>query len=259
MGENGLSASDVAVLSGNYGRSNDGGMFGGNGDWGAWIILFLIFGLFGNGRGFGGFGGGNGGSCGLPCATQADVRAAVDQQTLISKLDQQTYGLADSTYALNNTITSGFHGVDNAICNLGYNLQSGFNALGHQISDCCCTTQRLMERGFCDLGNAMNLNTRDILESNNANTRAILDFMTSSKIADLQAENQSLKLAASQSNQNAVLMAAMDANKAEILRRTGAECPTAAYIVQPPQPVTFPTNCCGQFSGYNNGCGCGSF
>ena len=260
MGENGLSASDVAVLSGNYGRSNDGGMFGGNGDWGAWIILFLIFGLFGNGRGFGGFGGGNGGSCGCaPCATQADVRAAVDQQTLISKLDQQTYGLADSTYALNNTITSGFHGVDNAICNLGYNVQSGFNALGHQISDCCCQTQRLVERGFCDLGNAMNLNTRDILESNNANTRAILDFMTSSKIADLQAENQSLKLAASQSNQNAVLMAAMDANKAEILRRTGAECPTAAYIVQPPQPVTFPTNCCGQFSGYNNGCGCGNY
>ena len=35
-------------------------------------------------------------------------------------------------------------------------------------------------------------------------------------------------------------------NKAEILRKTGAECPTAAYIVQPPQPVTFPTNSCGQ-------------
>ena len=263
MGEIGLSASDVAVLSGNYGRSTDGSMFGGNGDWGAWIILFLIFGLFGNGRGFGGFGGGNGNSCGCsPCATQADVRAAVDQQTLISKLDQQTYGLADSTFALNNTIVNGFHGVDNAICNLGYNVQSGFNSISHQLSDCCCATQRAidgvnynMAKGFCDLGNTMNINTRDILESNNANTRAILDFMTSSKIADLQAENQSLKLAASQSNQNAVLMAAMDANKAEILRRTGAECPTAAYIVQPPQPVTFPTNCCGHFTGYNNGCG----
>ena len=266
MGENGLSASDVAVLSGNYGRSNDGGMFGGNGDWGAWIILFLIFGLFGNGRGFGGFGGGNGGSSGSPCATQADVRAAVDQQTLISKLDQQTYGLADSTYALNNTITSGFHGVDNAICNIGYNVQSGFNSISHQLSDCCCATQRAidgvnynMAKGFCDLGNAMNINTRDILESNNANTRAILDFLTQDKIATLTAENQNLKLAASQSNQNAVLMAAMDANKAEILRRTGAECPTAAYIVQPPQPVTFPTNCCGQFTGYNNGCGCGNY
>lgn len=72
------------------------------------------------------------------------------------------------------------------------------------------------------------------------------------KIATLQAENQSLKLAASQSNQNAVLMAAMDANKAEILRRTGAECPTPAYVVQPPQPVTFPNFC----NPCNNGCGC---
>ena len=262
MTESNYSLSDIAAVSGN--RNNDG-MFGG--DWGAWIILFLIFGLFGNGRGFGGFGGGNGGSCGCsPCATQADVRAAVDQQTLISKIDQQTYGLSSTFTALNDNLNSNFRGIDNAICTLGYQNQQGFNNLGHQISDCCCQTQRAidgvnynMAKGFCDLGNTMNINTRDILESNNANTRAILDFMTSSKIADLQAENQSLKLAASQSNQNAVLMAAMDANKAEILRRTGAECPTAAYIVQPPQPVTFPTNCCGQFSGYNNGCGCGSF
>ena len=48
----GLTASDVALLSGN--NRNDG-MFGG--DWSAWIILFLLFGLFGNGNGFG-FGGG---------------------------------------------------------------------------------------------------------------------------------------------------------------------------------------------------------
>lgn len=250
------SLSDIAAVSGN--RNNDG-MLGG--DWGAWIILFLIFGLFGNGRGFGGFGGGNGGgSCGCaPCATQADVRAAVDQQTLISKLDQQTYGLADSTYALNNTITSGFHGVDNAICNLGYNVQSGFNTLGHQISDCCCTTQRSidsvrydMATQACDTRNVIQNSTRDILESNNANTRAILDFMTSSKIADLQAENQSLKLAASQERQNNVLRAAMDANTAEIIRRTGNECPVPAYVV--PNP-----NCCYNPFGfsYNNGCGCG--
>lgn len=256
MTDNGLTASDVALLTGNNGRNNDG-MFGG--DWGAWIILFLLFGMF-NGRGFGGFGGGNGGY--EPCATQADVRAAVDQQTLISKLDQQTYGLADSTYALTNIITNGFHGVDNAICNLGYNVQSGFNTLGHQLADCCCATQRSidsvrydMATQACDTRNVIQNSTRDILESNNANTRAILDFLTQDKIATLTAENQNLKLAASQSNQNAVLMAAMDANKAEILRRTGAECPTAAYIVQPPQPVTFPTNCCGQFSGFNNGCG----
>lgn len=217
--------SDIAaVTDGN----RNGGMFGGNGDWGAWIILFLLFGLFGRG-GYGGFGGGDG------CASQADVRAAVDQQTLISKLDQQTYGLADSTYALNNAITGGFHGVE------------------RQLADCCCTTQRAidgvnynMAKGFCDLGNVVNTSTRDIIDNANCNTRAILDFLTQDKIATLTAENQSLKLTASQANQNAVLMAAMDANKAEILRRTGSECPTAAYIVQPPTPVHFP---------YNGGCG----
>ena len=253
MGENGLSASDVAVLSGNYGRSNDGGMFGGNGDWGAWIILFLIFGLFGNGRGFGGFGGGNGGgSCGCePCATKSDLTA----QGIVQKLDGITYGISDSTYALNNSITSGFHGVDNAICNLGYNVQSGFNTLGHQISDCCCTTQRLVERGFCDLGNAMNLNTRDILESNNANTRAILDFLVNDKIATLTAENQTLKFQASQTAQNAFITANQEAQTAELIRRLGADCPVPAYVVQPPVQVSFPTNCCGQFSGFGSGCG----
>ena len=252
----------VANIDGNNGN----GMFG-NDSWiGLIIILALLSGGFG---GFGGFGGGFGGGRGgyaEPCATQADVRAAVDQQTLISKLDQQTYGLADSTYSLNNSITNGFHGVDNAICNLGYQTQSGFNGLSAQLAQCCCDNRAAisevrydMATQACDTRNLIQSTTRDIIDGQNASTRAILDFLTTDKIASLQAENQSLKLAASQSNQNAVLMAAMDANKAEILRRTGAECPTAAYIVQPPTPVTFPTNCCGQFSGYgyNNGCGCG--
>ena len=106
----GYSLSDVAAVT----RNNDG-MFGGENGW--WIILLFLF-IWGRG-GWGGFGEGNG----IPCATQADVRAAVDQQTLISKLDQQTYGLADSTYALNNSIMNGFHGVDNAICTLGYQNQ----------------------------------------------------------------------------------------------------------------------------------------
>lgn len=260
-----MSAADFAAVCGNN-RNNDDGMFGN--DW-AWIIILLLFGY--NGRGFGGFGGGFGGqgaSCGCsPCATQADVRAAVDQQTLISKLDQQTYGLADSTYALNNTITAGFHGVDNAICNLGYNVQSGFNSLGHQISDCCCQTQRAIDSvkyenatNTCAIQNTIQNTTRDIIDNANANSRAILDFLTQDKIATLTAENQALKFQASQTAQNAVLQAAMDANTATILRRTGAECPIPAYVVSAPTPVNFPTNCCGQVQ-FANPCntGCGGF
>lgn len=234
--------SDIAAVT--DGNRNNGGMFGGNGDWGAWIILFLLFGMFGRG-GWGGFGGGNGGNgCTVPCATQADVRAAVDQQTLISKLDQQTYGLADSTYALNNTMQNGFFGVERGFCDIG-----------RQISDCCCTTQRAidgvnfnMAKGFCDLGNTMNSNTRDLLENQNTNTRAILDFLTQDKIATLTAENQALKFKASQSEQNAFITANQQAQTAELIRRLGADCPTPAYVVQPPTPVHFP---------YNN-CGCGN-
>ena len=254
IGVSEASLSDIAAVTNrNDGYGND--MFGGNGAW--WLIVLLLFGW--GGRGFGGFGGGYGmgGGCGAPCATQADVRAAVDQQTLISKLDQQTYGLADSTYALNNAITNGFHGVDNALCNLGYNLS-------HQISDCCCTTQRAIDSvkyenatNTCAIQNTIQNTTRDVIENQNANSRAILDALNANYIRTLEQENNSLRLSASQSAQNAVLMAAMDANKAEILRKTGAECPTAAYIVQPPQPVTFPTNCCGTVN-YAGGCG-GSF
>ena len=224
------SLSDIAAVSGR----NDG-MFGGDGNWGAWIILFLLFGMFGRG-GWGGFGGGNN----EPCATQSDVRSAVDQQTLISKLDQQTYGLADSTYALNNAITG------------------GFNSLSGKLAECCCTTQRAidgvnynMAKGFCDIGNVVNTSTRDIIENANCNTRAILDFLTQDKIATLTAENQSLKFQASQTAQNAFISANQEAQTATLLRRLGADCPTPAYVVQPPTPVHFPYNNCG----CGNGCG----
>ena len=244
----------VASIDGN---NNGNGMFGGDGWW-AIIIFALIFGWGGNGfGGFGGFGGNRGGFV-EPCATQADVRAAVDQQTLISKLDQQTYGLADATYSLNNSITSGFHGVDNAICTLSYQNQQGFSNLASQMASCCCDTQRAidgvnynMATQACDTRNLIQNTTRDIIDNANANNRALLDFLVNDKIATLQAENQNLKLAASQANQNNVLMAAMDANKAEILRRTGAECPMPAYVVQPPTPVTFPQSCgCNGFGAY---------
>lgn len=221
------SLSDIAAVSGS--RNNDG-MFGG--DWSAWIILFLLFGLFGNGNGFGFGGGFSGRGCGQP-ATTADLTS----QSIIGKLDGLTNGLSDSTYAITGAI----------------------NGLSHQVSDCCCATQRAidgvnynMATQACDTRNVIQSSTRDILESNNANTRAILDFLTQDKIATLTAENQSLKLQASQSAQNAFITANQEAQTAELLRRL-APTPTPAYVV--PNP-----NCCynAQVT-YGNGCGCGSF
>jgi hypothetical protein len=234
----------VASIDGGYGGNN--GFLNGDGLWGLIIILAL---LGWGGNGFGGFGGGFGGGRGYvePCATQADVRAAVDQQTLISKLDQQTYGLADSTYALNNAITSGFNGVQATLC-------QGFNGIDRAIADCCCTTQRSIDNVNYNLATQ----ACDIKHAINDSTRQVLDFLTTDKIASLQAENQNLKLKASQAEQNAYITANQQAQTAELIRRLGADCPVNAYVVQPPTPVTFPVNCCGQFSGYGyNSCGCG--
>ena len=256
----GYTLSDIAAVSGRNSGGGDDGFFGGNNGW--WIILLFLFAGWG-GRGFGGGfgGGGNSGGSSVYPATQQDVRDAVDQQTLLSKLDQQTYGLADSTYALSNAITTGFHGVDTAVCNLGYNMQAGFNGLSHQFSDCCCETQRLLERGFadtnynmatqaCDTRRAIADSTRDIIDSQNAGVRSILDFLTQDKIATLTAENQSLKFAASQANQNAFIAANQEAQTAELIRRLQTPCPIPAYVV--PNP-----NCCYNYTnfGLTNGCG----
>ena len=226
--------SDIAAVSNN---GNANGLWG-DGAW--WIIILFLFCFNGNGFGRGLFGGGEGG---LPCATQADVRAAVDQQTLISKLDQQTYGLADSTYALNNAITTGFHGVDTALCTLGYQNQTAINGLSHQISDCCCENGRLIERGFADLGynlatqscdtrRTVTDGTRDIIDNTNAGIRSILDFLTQDKISTLMAENQSLKFAASQAAQNNYLVS-----------KLSDPYPIPAYVVANPNGV-YNANCC---------------
>lgn len=271
----------------------DGWGMGGMGGMG----MFLPF-MFMNG-GFGGFGG-NGCGCGNNSnsnAIQADIQRGFDTQSIIGKLDGINNGLCDGFYAVNtsilnaqsgiqNSLCQGFNGVNTNIMQGNFGLQQainnasvanmqGQNALQSQLAQCCCDNrvgqmqiQNQMQADACAITNQANNNTRDIIDSQNAGFRAILDKMCqqelAAKDATIAAQNQKifgLELSASQANQNAVLMASMDANKAEILRKTGAECPTAAYIVQPPQPVTFPTNCCGgvNYAGYgNNGCGCNS-
>lgn len=246
------------VVPAGYGNCNNG-MF--SGDWG-WLILLL---LFGNGYGFGGFGGFGfpsmfgfpgmfgGGNCGgSPCATQADLAVGFNNSAVISKLND-----------IQMAQTQGFHGVDNAVCTLGYNIQQGINAVQSQNAQCCCETQRLIERGFadtnynlatqaCDTRNLIQNTTRDITDNANANTRAILDFLVQSKLADKDARIAALEGQVARAEQNGVLRAAIDASTAEIIRRTGNDCPTPAYWVQPPTPVQAP---CSWTHGYNGGCG----
>ena len=245
-----------------------GGYGAGNGMWGdgGWIWLIVILGLFGGWGGFGGFGRGYGNYANSPdfqgYATRADINEGFAFNGLQRDVDAIQHGICDSTYALNNTINSGFHSTDMALCN-GFNgVQTQISNLGYQIQQCCCDTQRAidgvnynMATNTSALQSTMNNNTRDIIDNQNAGTRAILDFLTQDKISSLTAENQALKFQASQTAQNAFITANQEAQTAELIRRLGADCPQPAYVVQPPTPVNFPTNCCGTFSGYK-GCGC---
>ena len=227
-----------AYSAGGYG--SNGSMWGG--DWSAWIILFLIWGAFGGGwgNGFGGsFGGANGpGFQGY--ATRSDINEGFALNNLQSGINSIQNGICDSTYTLTNAINNGFHGVDTAVCNLGYQTQAGFNALGAQLAQCCCDTQRSidgvrydMATQACDTRNTIQNSTRDIIDNQNANSRAILDFLTQDKIATLTAENQSLKFQASQAAQNAFFTANQEAQTAELIRRI-SPMPVPAYQVPNP-------------------------
>ena len=246
-----LTAADVAAVT----RNNDNnGMFGN--DW-AWIIILLLFGYGRNG--FGGFGG-YGEGCGAPCATQADVRAAVDQQTLISKIDQQTYGLADSFTALNNTLNQNFRGIDNAICTLGYQGAQHASDISAQLAQCCCDTKGAIkdvnvgiERAgwnlskqisdcCCDV-EKMNMQNRFDAQAYNCNTLQaidklgdrIIDYMATEKTQALRDENQALRLAASQAKQNQYLINEL------------RPCPVPAYITCNPYAYTNTCGCGGNF------------
>ena len=256
-GTNGVSLADIAAVTGN-GRNNDG-MWGGDGWW-AIIIFAMIFGW----GGFGGNGWGNNGGGALQgYATQADLQRGFDTQSIIGKLDGISHGLCDGFYAQNTTLMNGFHGVDNAICNLGYQTQQGFNntnvalmqgqnALQSQLASCCCDTQRAidgvnynMATNTCTLQNTMNSNTRDIIDSQNAGTRAILDYLCQEKISTLQAENNDLRRAASQDRQSALLTTAMSAQTQQIINAVNP-APIPSYQV--PNPNVY--------YGCNTGCGC---
>ena len=236
------------AYQGGYGNGC-GSMWGG--DWASWIILFLIFGMFGWG-GYGNFGGGFGGGNGLGSpsgqgwATRADINEGFALQ-----------GLQNGQTSIKDAVTNGFHGVDTAVCQLGYQTQQGFNNLAAQLSSCCCETQSAIQGVRYDIAtsaaatqNTIQNTTRDIIDNQTSGINAIMGKLSQMEYNGLNdkyqaalAENQALKFQASQTAQNAFITANQEAQTAELLRRLGRDCPVPAYVVQPPQPVTFPQYC----------------
>ena len=243
-----------------YGYGYGGmGMGGWNDGW--WIILLLLCGWGNNGFGNrGGFGAENVGYEIGKLATTNDVAAGFNNSAVLSGINDLKLGQQDGFAGVQQTLCQGFSGINatvnavgnqinQGICNLGYNMQTGINDISRQIGDCCCQTQRSIDGVNYNIANV----ARDIIDSQRCGTDRIINFLTTQEIEKLRSENQALRFEKSQTAQNAFFTANQDAQTAELIRRLGRDCPVPAYVV--PNP-----NCCyGNdlvFGRNFNGCGC---
>lgn len=110
--ENGLSAADIAAVTG---ANNNGNGFGFGGD-GAWLILILLlFAAFGNGNGWGGNAGGPGVM--YPWMnTNNDVQRGFDQSAVMAGIN-----------GINSTLAGGFADAAVAQCNQTASMLQGFS------------------------------------------------------------------------------------------------------------------------------------
>jgi hypothetical protein len=247
MGENDLLSG--YMMGQNEGCKN-GGLFGGDGIVGLIAILALLGGGMG-GFGFGGggmmwpwmmMGGGFGGWNRGDCATQADLAAGFNNSAVLNNLNDLKLGQA----GIQQTMCQGFNGVNTTMLQ-GFNgVERGFCDLSHQISDCCCTTQRAIDGVNYNLATQA-CDTRRAIEDG---TRAILDRIAQSDYNQLKEKYDAAQIQLMLGNQNRYFDAALDSTKAEILRRTGNDCPVNAVVVQPPTPVRFNQGCGNFGTGY---------
>lgn len=246
-----LSSDGAPMLTMPVAPTNSGGNGGfgwdGNGSW--FIIILFLFAFLGWGNNGWGNNGGNSGG-----VVDGYVLSS-DFANIERKMDLINGGLCDGFYAANTTLLNGFAGV-NQNMNNGFQtaelsranqqaaLMQQLNAMQMQAAECCCNTQRSIEgvrydmaAQACDTRNTVQNATRDIVENQNANSRAILDFLTNSKMRDLESANQELRLAASQSAQNNYLISQL------------RPCPSPAYITCNPWAGS-------GYGGFGSGCGC---
>ena len=211
-----LSSDGAPMLTMPVAPTNAGGNGGfGWGDNGAlWlIVLFLFIFAGGWGNGFGNNAGNSGGVVDGYVLTS-------DFANVERKIDSVNQGLCDGFYQqaqlINNTnmaMANGFGQAELSRSNQQAALMQQLTAMQMQAQQCCCDQRADMAQlrydmatQGCDTRNTIQTATRDIIDNANSNSRAILDFLTQSKLQDLQSANQELRLAASQAAQNNYLI-----------------------------------------------------
>lgn len=249
----GYSLSDIAAVSGN--KSNEGGLFGGNG---AWLIIILFLFIFcGWGNNFGNNGNNGGGGSTLTGYTLASDFATIQRQLSdgFSDLTSQSRyiqnGLCDGFYNMNTSLLNGFNGVNQSIMTSGYETRNAIQTLMAQLSTCCCNIEKgqmetnyLNAQNTCSINNTIQNTGRNTLDAINAMYNNLHNEIVANRLEDKNAqitaqqnEINALRLSASQSAQNEYLLNQL---------RNG--CPVNAQLVCGNTPIPV------QYIGA--GCGC---
>lgn len=268
-----------------YGNNGCGLGFGN--DWGSLIILFLLFGMFSNG-GFG-YGGGFGGNSEFPWLFngQNGINANMNNGFQNAQLNDNVTSVRDgisalstqlcnSTGTIQNSLCSGFNGVNaavngaqNAIASQLYTYQitdmersyaaqtantQGLNALQAQLAQCCCDNRAATQ----DVKFTIAQEECATRANSTANTQAILDKLCQLELDGYKRENDSLRTQLTFAN----MQASQTAQTAEL---RNSQATTANQLVNelrscpiPAQPVygNTPIFTCAQNVA---GCGCNGF
>lgn len=157
------SLSDLAAVT-----NKDDNAFGGNGAW--WIIILFLFVFMGGG--FGGFN--RQGEFGqyATAASQQEILFGQQFGQLNDRLNNIGNGICDSTFALNNSITTE-----------GRNIQS-------QLAQCCCDNRL----ATANLSAQMNQNTCDITTAIHAEGEATRALIQTNEIQALRDKVSSLEM-----------------------------------------------------------------
>ena len=219
----GLSIADAMALA----KGNEGEMGGFGGTW-TWVF-FLFFLLAWGGGGL--FGGGANNSTREGELTRAEMYNALGQQDSFS--NQSNIMRELSAFERDVANNWGAMKYDNLIGVNNILTQMANNAAAQ--AQCCCETNRNIDavryenaKNTCDITHNAQLNTRDILESQNAGFQRILDFLTNDKIESLRNELQSAQLQLGNMSQTTTLI------------NTLRPFPAPAYITNSPYTAIYP-------------------
>ena len=241
---NGLSAADIAAVTGNNGNS-----FGFGGD-GAWLILILLlFAAFNGNNGWGG-NGGNGGVvyAGMP---YGGMQQGFDQQAIMSGIGAIQAGQASAAVGQCNQTTTflqSFAEMSNQMCSNKFDtittLNNGHNAILQQMGtyemarqQCCCENKQLI----ADLKYAVAqeaANTRAVVQQTG---QMVMDKMCQQEIDALKTQVSELQTRLNMAN----LAASQSAQTQQIVADNAAQTLALRQMY---------SRSCG--CGYQNPCGC---